>query len=427
MNRWTQQARELDAADPLSRFREEFWIPRHDDGTDQLYFCGNSLGLQPKRLEAEMARELVHWKDEAVEGHFKGELPWMPYHENLREPLAALVGARPSEVVAMNSLTVNLHLLMVSFFRPKRDRCKIVIERQPFPSDRYAVESQLRFHGLDPSNNLVQIGEGASDRVIDEQLLEDYLSRHGDEVALVLWPGVHYATGQLFDLSRLTAAAHAAGAMVGFDLAHAAGNVPLALHDDGPDFAAWCSYKYLNSGPGAVAACFVHQRHHDDSAGGKLPRFQGWWGTDPETRFYMGPEFIPAAGADAWQLSNPPVLALAPVRVSLQVFQEAGMDALRERSVRMTGWLESVLQEHFDDLVQILTPAEPERRGCQLSLRVCAGREAGRRLFQFLQDRGVITDWREPDVIRVAPVPLYNRFEDCAGLCGQLESFRSAI
>lgn len=414
------QARALDAEDPLRGYRDEFWIPRHGDGQAQLYFCGNSLGLQPRRLQADMARELDAWKTLGVEGHFEGEAPWMPYHELLREPLARLVGALPSEVVAMNSLTVNLHLMMVSFFRPGRKRKRILIERQPFPSDRYAVESQLRFHGLDPADCLVELGGDGDDRVIEESAIEAWLEEHGETVALVLWPGVHYASGQLFDLARIAGAARRAGAAVGFDLAHAAGNVPLELHDSGADFAAWCSYKYLNAGAGAVAGCFVHERHHGNT---DLPRFHGWWGADPKLRFQMGPEFHPAPGADAWQLSNPPILAMAPLRTSLQLFDEAGMGALREKSVALTGFLAELVATEFADLLEIVTPAEPERRGCQLSTRVRAGRDEGRRLFRYLQAHGAISDWREPDVIRLAPVPLYNRFEDCARLGTLLAGF----
>ena len=413
MNQWQTKAVELDQQDPLAGFRDEFFIPRHQDGSDQLYFCGNSLGLQPRRLVEAMKDELAAWGDLGVEGHFKGQHPWMPYHEFVRDPLARLVGALPSEVVAMNSLTVNLHLMMVSFFNPTQKRQRIVIERQPFPSDRYAVESQLRMHGLDPDLHLVEIGSGGDERNIDESMLEDYLQREGDRVALVLWPGVHYATGQKFDIGRITRAAHAAGARVGFDLAHAAGNVRLNLHEDGPDFAAWCTYKYLNSGAGAVAGCFVHERHHDSN---ELNRLHGWWGAHPETRFLMGPEFIPAPGADAWQLSNPPILALAPVRVSLQLFEEAGFENLLTKSRLMTDFLESLVMAELNNHIEIITPANPEQRGCQLSLRIREGRDTGRALFDYLESQGAIGDWREPDVIRVAPVPLYNRYADCYGL-----------
>lgn len=312
----------------------------------------------------------------------------------------------------MNSLTVNLHLLMASFYRPQGQRNRILIERQPFPSDRYAVESQIRWHGLDPDDCLVELAFG-DERLIDEGRIEEYLAAEGDHVALVLWPGVHYASGQWFDLHRVAAAARSAGAHCGFDLAHAAGNVPLALHDSGVDFAAWCSYKYLNGGAGAVAGAFVHERHHGRN---DLPRLHGWWGASAKTRFQMGPVFEPADGADAWQLSNPPILALAPVRVSLEIFAEAGMPALRQKSLALTAFLESCLLERADHIVDIITPSDPHRRGCQLSLRIRGGREAGRDLFETLERQGIIGDWREPDVIRVAPVPLYNRFADCLAL-----------
>lgn len=412
MSDWPQRAQAADAADTLAGFRDEFWIPERGDGRAQHYFCGNSLGLQPRRLAAAMQDELDAWRQLGVEGHFKGAHPWMPYHEFLRQPLADLVGARPSEVVAMNSLTVNLHLLMASFYRPQGQRNRILIERQPFPSDRYAVESQIRWHGLDPDDCLVELAFG-DERLIDEGRIEEYLAAEGDHVALVLWPGVHYASGQWFDLHRVAAAARSAGAHCGFDLAHAAGNVPLALHDSGVDFAAWCSYKYLNGGAGAVAGAFVHQRHHGRS---DLPRLHGWWGASAKTRFQMGPVFEPADGADAWQLSNPPILALAPVRVSLEIFAEAGMPALRQKSLALTAFLESCLLERADHIVDIITPSDPHRRGCQLSLRIRGGREAGRDLFETLERQGIIGDWREPDVIRVAPVPLYNRFADCLAL-----------
>ena len=403
-------ARALDAADPLARWRDEFWIPERADGRPQDYFTGNSLGLQPKRLAAEMAEELAAWRRHGVEGHFEGRHPWMPYHEFVREPLARLVGARPDEVVAMNSLTVNLHLLMASFFRPSGRRRKILIEDHAFPSDRYAVRSQLRYHGLDEDADLVVVGAGDDGEVIEEADVEACLAEHGDEIALVLWPGVQYASGQSFDLQRIASSARAAGAAVGFDLAHAVGNVPLALHDSGADFAVWCSYKYLNSGAGAVAGAFVHERHHQQR---DIPRFEGWWGHRADTRFQMGDRFEPAPGADAWQLSNPPILALAPVRVSLGIFDEVGMPALREKSLALTGFLERAVQAELGDDIDVLTPGDPARRGCQLSLRLKRGRDVGRAVFEALTQSGVITDWREPDIIRAAPVPLYNRYEDC--------------
>lgn len=413
-------ARELDQADALGHWRDEFWIPRHGDG-EQTYFCGNSLGLQPKSLAAFMDEELARWRDLGVESHFKGERPWMTYLDELKAPLAKMVGARPDEVVAMNALTVNLHLLMVSFFRPQDKRCRILIERQSFPSDRYAVESQLRLHGLDPEECLVELGAGSSERLLRESDIEDYLRREGDRVALVLWPGVQYATGQSFDLRRIASAAHAAGAAVGFDLAHSVGNTPLDLHGSGADFAAWCTYKYLNAGPGAVGGAFVHERHHDRD---DLPRLHGWWGCAAQSRFLMSPEFTPAPGVDAWLMSNSPIFSTAPLWVSLDIFEAAGFDKLREKSLALTGYLEQLVLTELDDVLQIITPTEPSRRGCQLSMAVRDGRAAGRSLFDHLIAAGVIGDWREPDIIRMAPVPLYNRFEDCWNFVEQVKRWR---
>jgi kynureninase len=420
MNLTLDDIRQLDCEDPLGGFREQFLIPPNTaDGADpdQVYFCGNSLGLQPRCAAEAVRDELETWQLLGVEGHFRGERPWTRYHELLRGPQARLAGALPGEVATMNTLTVNLHLLMVSFFQPIGERNRIVIERQAFPSDRYAVESQLRLHGLDPAECLVELGSGHGERVVEEALLEDHLATEGDRVALILWPGLHYASGQWFDIGRITRAAHAAGARAGFDLAHAIGNVPLNLHDDGPDFAAWCTYKYLNGGPGAIAGAFVHERHFGRS---DLPRLNGWWGVDLERRFLMEREFHPAPGADAWQLSTPPTLAMAPLRASLELFEQAGMPALRHKSVALTGLLERLIREQADELLEILTPADPGRRGCQLSLRVRDGREAGRALFEKLLAAGVIGDWREPDIIRVAPTPLYNRFEDCWKFVGHV-------
>jgi len=426
LKRTLEQAREFDRQDPLSGFRDLFWIPKKTDGGEQLYFCGNSLGLQPKAVKAAVLEELTAWQELGVEGHFKGQRPWISYNDLLRGPMAGLVGAKPPEVVIMNSLTVNLHLMMISFYRPRGQRKRVLIEQQSFPSDRQAVESQIRMHGLDPAECLVEFTAPEDGRIINETAIEDYLAEHGEHVALVLWPGVHYASGQFFDLKRIAAAAHDAGAMCGFDLAHAVGNVPLDLDDSDVDFAVWCTYKYLNSGMGAVAGCFVNERH---GASNDLPRLHGWWGNDPATRFEMKPEFAPASGADAWQLSNPPILAMAPIRVALELFEQAGMTALRKKSVAMTAYLEQLIRSELHDSIEIITPSEPERRGCQLSLRVLAGRGLGRALFQQLETAGTIPDWREPDVIRVAPVPMYNRFEDCwlfvnqvKGLLGSLKA-----
>ena len=420
MKNLSDTARKLDREDPLGKFRDQFHIPLNDDGSEQHYFCGHSLGLQPKSVGNAVQKELDAWRELAVHGHFEGDSPWMHLNEKLCLPLAGLAGAQPAEVVVMNTLTVNLHLLMVSFFRPQGTRRKILLERHAFPSDRYAVESQLRFHGLDPANCLVELEPEAGRQLIEESDIETYLSEHGEEIALVLWPGVQYISGQAFDLARLTAAAHRAGAMIGFDLAHAIGNVPLALHASGCDFAAWCHYKYLNSGPGAIAGCFVHERHHRR---GDLPRFNGWWGNDPESRFRMEHRFAPAAGAAAWQLSTPPILSMAPLQASLAIFQTAGPQPLRSKSMRLSAYLVDRIQSRLDEVLEILTPADPDRRGCQLSLRVRSGREDGQKLFRYLAERGVITDWREPDVIRVAPTPLYNRFADCHALLQNIDAW----
>lgn len=397
----------LDAADPLRGFRSRFHIPQHE-GHEQAYFCGNSLGLQPTGVRAALMQELDDWAALGVEAHFRGKHPWMPYHETVRASLASVVGAQPVEVVAMNSLTANLHLLMVSFYRPTAERPAILIEAGAFPSDRHAVASQIRFHGFNPDTDLIELVPDEPAGTISMAAIERTLAEHGHRIALVLWPGVQYRTGQAFDLREISRLAHARGCTVGFDLAHAAGNLPLQLHDSGADFAAWCSYKYLNSGPGAVAGAFVHERH----ARADVPRFAGWWGHDQASRFRMGPEFVPTPGAEGWQLSNPPILALAPLRVSLELFAEAGMDRLRERSGRLTGYLEALIRRDCADVLQVVTPAEPARRGCQLSLRVAGGRERGRALFDFLAGRGIIGDWREPDVIRISPAPLYNSHAD---------------
>lgn len=418
MNNSLDKARELDRQDSLRGIRDHFHIPRKADGNEQLYFCGNSLGLQPKGVKEAVLEELDAWQNLAVEGHFKGQRPWLSYNDLLREPMAELIGAKPREVVLMNSLTVNLHLMMISFYRPGGRRNKVLIEKQSFPSDRYAVESQIRMHGLDPADCLVEIEPSDNGRTIDETLIEEYIAAYGDQVALVLWPGVHYASGQFFDLDRIAGSAHSAGAYCGFDLAHAVGNVPLNLRESDVDFAVWCTYKYLNSGMGSVAGCFVNERHGDHD---ELARLHGWWGNHPETRFLMEPEFVPAEGAEAWVLSNPPILSMAPIRVALELFKQVGMTELRKKSIAMTAYLEQLIRTELNDSLEIVTPAEPERRGCQLSLRVLAGRDAGRALFEQLEAAGTIPDWREPDVIRVAPVPMYNRFEDCWQFVNQVK------
>ncbi len=414
-----QQALALDSADPLRSFRAEFLIPRHG-ATEQRYFCGNSLGLQPRGVRTALMQELDDWAALGVEAHFRGKQRWMPYHESVRAGLAELVGAESAEVVAMNSLSANLHLLMVSFYRPTAERPAILIEAGAFPSDRYAVESQIRFHGFDPARDLIELEPDEPDGTISMQAIERTLAEHGARIALVLWPGVQYRSGQAFDLKQITRLAQTRGCMVGFDLAHAAGNLPLQLHDSGADFAAWCHYKYCNAGPGAVAGAFVHARH----ARSDRPRFAGWWGHDQSTRFRMGPKFVPTPGADGWQLSNPPILALAPLRVSLELFQRAGMANLRRKSEQLTGYLETLIRARLADTLQIVTPSEPSRRGCQLSLRVAGGRDRGRALFEHLESIGIIGDWREPDVIRISPAPLYNRHTDVLDFVRAVEAWR---
>ena len=409
------EASTLDQQDPLASYRQKFHLPRTAD-REQYYFCGNSLGLMPKDARSQVEEVLAQWSTEGVEAHFKGHSQWMPYHSLVRDDLAALVGAQSIEVVAMNSLTVNLHLLMASFYRPQGARRKILIEARAFPSDRHAVASQVRWHGGDPATDLIEFAPQPGADLIDPEALDAAIAEHGETLALVLLPGVQYVTGQAFDIARHRRAAHAVGARIGFDLAHAAGNLPLALHDDGPDFAVWCSYKYLNSGPGAVAGAFVHARH----ANSDLPRLAGWWGHQESTRFKMGPEFVPTPGAEGWQLSNPPILALAPLRASLPIFREATMAALRQKSEKLTGYLETQLIEKLGEHLSIVTPKDPAQRGCQLSIRLRQGRELGQRLYRTLLEQGVVCDWREPDILRASPVPLYNSYADCDGLVAAL-------
>ncbi len=399
----------LDRDDPLAALRGEFHIPEHD-GREAVYLCGNSLGLQPVAAAGLLAEELEDWQRLGVEGHFRGRRPWVDYHRQFADGLARLTGAGPGETAAMNTLTVNLHLLMVSFYRPSADRWRLLIEKPAFPSDRYAAESQVRFHGLDPADALIEVGPREEESWIREEDVLAAIDEFGDTLALVLLPGVQYYSGQVFDMAGITAAARTRGCRVGWDLAHAIGNVPLALHDWGCDFATWCSYKYLNGGPGAVSGIFVHARHACDE---HLPRFAGWWGHDRASRFEMGPDFRPMPGAEGWQLSNPPILSLTPLLASLDLFDRAGMAALRQKSERLTAFLEASLNHRLGGAVRILTPPEPGRRGCQLSLALRAGRERGREVFAGLSAAGVVCDWREPDVIRVAPVPLYNRYADC--------------
>lgn len=396
----------LDKEDTLTNYRDRFFIPKHTDGKDVIYFCGNSLGLQPKSVRSFVEQELRDWETLGVEGHFRGRNPWLSYHELLTEQTARLVGAKPAEVVVMNTLTVNLHLMLVSFYRPTTMRHKIVVEARPFPSDRYAVESQIKFHGYDPLRSLVEMKPRVGEDSLRTEDIEDFLDAEGQEVALLLIGGVNYYSGQAFDMERITRAAHAKGCCVGFDLAHAAGNLVLRLYDWDVDFAVWCSYKYLNSGPGGIAGCFVHERHAQEF---DLPRFAGWWGHNKQTRFKMGPTFDAIPGAEGWQLSNPPILSLAGLRASMEIFDEVGMEKLRAKSQQLTAYLEFLLDQHPAREFRIITPRDPKQRGCQLSILV---HKQGRRVFDRLTEKGVVCDWREPDVIRVAPVPLYNSFAD---------------
>lgn len=396
----------LDDRDDLKSFRERFCFPKTKDNSQAIYFTGNSLGLMPKKAREYVEQELDDWARLAVDGHLSATHPWLPYHEFLTDQMAAIVGAKPLETVVMNSLTVNLHLLMVSFYRPTDERFKIVIEKGAFPSDQYAVESQIRFHGYDPATALIELTPREGESTLRTEDIVDVIEREGASIALVMLGGVNYYTGQAFDMKAITECGHKAGAVVGFDLAHAAGNLELKLHDWNVDFACWCSYKYLNSGPGSVGGAFVHERH---ATSFELPRFAGWWGHNKETRFLMGPEFNPLAGAEGWQLSNPPILQMAALRASLEIFEEAGMSALCEKSRKLTGYLESLLNNIDDERISVITPSDPDQRGCQLSLRV---RDGERSLYEQLTSKGVFADWREPDVIRVAPVPLYNNFED---------------
>jgi len=402
-------ARALDAGDPLAAFAEEFHHPYDSAGRRLLYLCGHSLGLQPKSAARYVEQELKDWQRLGVLGHHTAERPWIPYHEQAAAPLAELVGAQESEVVAMNSLTVNLHLLMVSFFRPGATRNRVLIEKSAFPSDRYAVVSQLAFHGLNPAQHLIEIEPRPGERTLRTEDMIHRIETEAATLALVLLPSVQYLTGQFFDLPPVIEAARRAGAVVGLDLAHGIGNTPSNLHDWNVDFAVWCSYKYLNAGPGAIGGCFVHERHSHSTA---LPRFAGWWGHDPAARFLMGPDFDPIPGAQGWQISNPPVLSAAPLLASLDIFRRAGLGRLREKSIALTAYLQRLVETRLTGVVDIITPSDTSQRGCQLSLRIARPPAAAKRCYDYLSEAGVVSDWREPDVVRLAPIPLYNSFGD---------------
>jgi kynureninase len=413
------EAAALDAADQLAGFREAFAIPAHG-GRDSHYLCGHSLGLMPRAVSSVLARELEQWSRRGVAGHFADDRGWYAYHEQFAAPLARLLGVDSSEVVAMNSLTVNLHLMLVSFFEPGAERCRIAIERGAFPSDRFAVQSQLRYHGLDPELDLVEISppeSGASETdLLDPELLDAVLAAERGRVALVLLPGVQYLTGQAIDLAGCAAVARRYGCRVGIDLAHAVGNLDLDLRAAEPDFAVWCSYKYLNAGPGAIGGCFVNRRWHGES----LPRFEGWWGHDKLSRFAPERGFVPIAGAEAWQLSNPPILAMAPLAASLDLFDAAGMARLRHKSQALTAFLARALEQTCGDRIEHLTPDQPEARGAQLSLKLNRTSAETRRVVEQLEREGIVADRRAPDILRLAPVPLYNRFADAAAAAAAL-------
>lgn len=404
-------ALQLDAEDALRHFREKFHLPLGADGKPLIYLAGNSLGLMPKSARKIVEQELDDWAKLAVDAHLKAATPWYSYHETVCEPAARLVGAQPNEVICMNSLTVNLHLMMATFYRPTKSRFKILMEEPAFPSDTYAIKTQIAHHGFDPKEALVLARPREGEFTVRQDDIEAVLEKHGDEIALVLFAGVNFFTGQLFDIEKITAAARTRGCMIGIDLAHAIGNVPLAMHDWGVDFAVWCSYKYLNSGPGAGAGAFVHERHATNR---ELPRLAGWFGNDPATRFrmHLEPEFIPVPSADGWQVSNPPIFSMAPLRASLAIFDEAGgMETLRAKSIKLTGYLQSLIENSTGagKRYMVITPREKDERGCQLSILV---QEHPKKLFAKLEAANVKCDFREPNVVRAAPTPLYNTFHE---------------
>jgi len=423
MNELIRQAAALDAADRLAGFRSEFLLPTRKDGTPSVYLCGHSLGLQPRRTAGVIREELEVWAQHGVDGHFESQRPWLSYHEQLSRGLATLAGAQPGEVAAMNSLTVNLHLMLISFYRPTPQRHRLVIEKRAFSSDRYAVVSQITQRGFDAATSLVELQPRPGETTLRTEDVCEFLTREGRSVATVMLPGVQYLTGQCFDMAAITACARHAGCTVGFDLAHAMGNVPLSLHEWNVDFAVWCGYKYLNAGPGALGGCFVHERH---ARAFDLPRLAGWWGHDKASRFTMPEDFLPLPGAEGWQLSNPSILAAAPLIASLDLFERAGQAQLHEKSLALTAFLETQLRDRLGDSLTILTPAAPAARGCQLSLRLHREATEARAVHTALTAAGLVCDWREPDVIRVAPVPLYNTFRDVADFVLALEAALAA-
>ena len=395
-----------DKEDPLNKYRNEFLIPTNNKGEDLIYLCGNSLGLQPKKTSDYIQQELIDWAKFGVEGHTDAKHPWLPYHEFLTNSMAKIVGAKPSEVVIMNSLTTNLHLMMVSFYQPSKNKYKILIERDAFPSDKYAVESQLKLHGYCEKKGLIQWKPREGEELCRIEDLERIMQEQGDEIALIMIGATNYYSGQLYPLKKITEIGHQFNCLVGFDLAHGVGNIQPNLHDTDADFAVWCTYKYLNSGPGSLGGCFVHERHANNSA---LNRFAGWWGHNKKTRFNMRQEFDVLPGAEGWQLSNPAILSMAAIRASLNLFDKAGFSNLISKSKSLTGFLEYLINELNNSKINIITPKNPQERGCQLSIQV---KDANKKLHTQLTKSGVISDWREPDVIRVAPAPLYNSYQD---------------
>ena len=407
-------AQQLDQEDKLSGFRQKFHLPKSSDGSPLIYMCGNSLGCQPKNVRSYIDQELKDWANLGVEGHFDAKNPWMPYHELLAQNMADIVGAKPSEVVMMNTLTTNLHLMMVSFYTPTQKRHKIIIEADAFPSDKYAVESQIRQRGFDPEQSLLLWKPREGEELCRLEDLETLIATHNDSIALLLIGNTNYYSGQCYPIKKSTELGHNNGSKVGFDLAHGVGNIMPDLHDNGPDFAVWCSYKYLNSGPGSLGGCFVHERHHNNNT---LNRFTGWWGQNKSTRFNMRKGFDPIPTAEGWQLSNPPILSMAAIRASLAIFAEAGMQNIRAKSIQLTGHLEYLLNSLNNQRIKVITPSNSSQRGCQLSIQV---KNADKNLHTQLTEAGVISDWREPDVIRVAPAPLYNSYEDVYHLVQKL-------
>jgi kynureninase len=399
-------AEKLDLSDPLRDYRQNFHLPKQANGKEIIYFCGNSLGLQPKTVKNLLDEELEDWKTKGVEGHYSAKRPWLGYHEYFAESISNLIGAKFDEVVTMNTLSVNIHLLFISFYQPKGKKRKIIMEAGSFPSDTYVVKSQLQFHGFDPNEDLMFVKPRDGERTLRTEDILKVIDDQGDEIALIWFGGINYATGQVFDMKKITEIGHNNQCIVGFDLAHAIGNIEMNLHDWGVDFATWCTYKYLNAGPGSVAGCFIHERHHHNE---KIQRFAGWWGHDKETRFLMGPNFKPINTAEGWQISNPPIFSMTPLLASLDIFDEAGIDNLRKKSLELTGYFEYLLKENLGDKVQIITPGNTDERGCQLSIVV---KNNPKKIHEQLSPNGIICDWREPDIIRCAPVPLYNSYTE---------------